>query len=66
VNIRWKDANDDYPSSFEALPVDAGSSVVTMYRLGSLRAPHRTFEVEFDDPAARVRVSGLMVNEAWQ
>jgi hypothetical protein len=66
VNIRWKDANDDYPSSFEALPVDAGSSVVTMYRLGSLRAPHRTFEVEFDDPAARIRVSGLMVNEAWQ
>jgi hypothetical protein len=66
VGIRWKDANEDYPATFEVLPVDQGSSVVTMYRLGSLRAPHRTFEVEFNDPAVRVRVSGMVANEAWQ
>jgi hypothetical protein len=66
LGIRWKDANEDYPADFELLPVDQGSSVVTLYRLGSLRAPHRTFEVEFNDPAARVRVSGMVANEAWQ
>lgn len=65
INLRWKDGQDDYPGSYEALEVRAPYDLATMWRLGSPDAPYRTFELS-GSPAARVRISGLMANEGWK
>ena len=49
----------------ERFPVRAGADIVSVYRLGAARQPYRTVRVTFDTDV-EVRLSGMMVNEAWQ
>jgi hypothetical protein len=65
VNIRWKDGNDDYPAFAETLQAEAGANILNLYRLGAFDKPFRTFEVSITDPGM-IRISGALVNEAWQ
>lgn len=65
VNIRWKDGSEEYPAYYEEMDVDAGTSIVDIYRTGQAREPSRTFEVMVDTPV-KVRLSGMKFGEAIQ
>lgn len=65
VKVRWRDGNDDFPSYFEEVDAEGGGDIVNLYRLGAIDRPFRTFQVEIDDPVL-VRISGAVMNEAWQ
>jgi hypothetical protein len=64
IRLRWKDGQLDYPDFYEDLEVRAPYDLTGMWRLGSPDAPYRTFEIS-GNPAARVRLSGMMANEDW-
>lgn len=63
VNIRWKDAREEYPNYYEELEALASSDIVNVFRCGQAQQPHRTFEVMINDPVL-VRISSMMVGEA--
>lgn len=65
VKVRWKDGREDFPATFEELDAFAGADILSIYRLGMIEQPFRTFEVEVTDDVA-VRISGAKANEAWQ
>jgi hypothetical protein len=65
LKIRWRDGDQEYPAFFEELPVNAGASIVNLFRLGELRDPFRVFELGVD-AAPGARLSGLVVNEAFE
>jgi hypothetical protein len=64
VNIRWKDAREEYPAYYEEIEALAPSDIVNVFRCGQAQQPFRTFEVMIDDPVL-VRISGMMVGEAY-
>lgn len=65
LQLRWRDGRDPYPATYEELDVRAPVDVVSIYRLGALEQPFRTFELRYT-AATKVRISGAMGNEAWQ
>ena len=65
VKVRWRDGNEPYPDYYEEMPAEAGANILNVYRLGSVSQPFRTFEVLVEDPVL-VRISGAVVNEAYQ
>lgn len=64
VRLRWRDAREDFPDYYEELDVRAPADVATMYRMGSISPPFRTFELSGND-GVRIRISGA-ATEAWQ
>jgi hypothetical protein len=64
VNIRWKDARDDYPEFYEEINILAPADIANVFRCGQAQQPFRTFEVMVDDPAL-VRISSMMVGESF-
>jgi len=65
-NVRWADADQRLiDAAWVPLQADAGSSALSLYRMGAARGPYRTFEIEVTDPVA-VRLSGARVGEAWR
>lgn len=64
IRFRWKDGRDDFPSYYEPLEARAPVDTLTIYRLGSVEPPCRTFELSGVDPV-RVRISAAKT-EAWQ
>jgi hypothetical protein len=62
--LRWHDGQNDFPSTYRALPARAGSDVLTAYRLGAGRESYRTFEISIVDPVI-VRISAMSANESF-
>jgi hypothetical protein len=63
VNIRWKDAREEYPVYYEQMEARAPSDIVNIYRCGQASQPFRTFEVMIND-LVLVRISAMRVGEA--
>jgi Phage stabilisation protein len=63
VNIRWKDAREDYPAYYEEIQALAPADIVNVFRCGQAQQPFRTFEVMINDPVL-VRISAMRVGDA--
>ena len=66
ILLRWKDGQDDFPAYYDPVEVRAPFDVGTLWRLGQPDQPYRTLEISKIDPNARIRIAGLVVNDAWQ
>jgi hypothetical protein len=64
VNIRWKDAREEYPAYYEEMDALAPSDIVNVFRCGQAQQPFRTFEVMIDEPVLS-RISTMMIGEAF-
>lgn len=64
-DIRWRDADEQFPNYAETFDVSAPGEVFSLYRMGQGRQPYRTFLIENND-AVQVRIDGASVNAAWQ
>lgn len=64
VRLRWRDADQPFPEYYEELQARAPADQPTMYRMGSISPPYRSFELSGVD-GVRVRISNADT-EAWQ
>ena len=64
VYLRWHDAREEFPAYYEEMEARAPADMVTMYRMGSIEPPFRTFELSGNE-GVRIRISGA-ATEAWQ
>jgi hypothetical protein len=63
--LRWRDADEDFPDYWEEFEVEAGASTFDMYRMGQIRSPFRTFEID-NIEAVRIRIADASLNDSWQ
>lgn len=66
VRMRWRDGQDPFPDYYDPIDVRAPFDVGIIWRLGQPDQPYRTLEISKIDPAVRLRIAGLVVNDAWQ
>lgn len=64
IRLRWHDARESFPDEYEELEARSPADMVSMYRMGSIEPPFRTFELSGNE-GVRVRISGA-ATEAWQ
>jgi len=65
VRIRWMDGQDGYPDYYDELTVRSPFDVASLWRLGRPQQPYRTVEVSCIAPE-RIRLAGMVANEAWR
>ena len=64
-SLRWRDADEQFPTFWEDFDVEAPAQIFSLYRMGQARQPYRTFELQSLD-ATQIRISGATANQGWQ
>ena len=65
IRLRWHDARETFPVTYETMQAYAPSDIVSHYQLGASFQPSCTFEVSCIDPV-RVRFSSAFLNASWK
>lgn len=60
--VRWKDAQEDWPTDYEPLVARPHADVIGIFRCGNARQPLRTFEIKVEDDV-KMRITWAKANE---